>query len=186
MSDYVMLWLTIAVGLFWAMGAYNRLVRLRSQSIGAFVALEGVLNQYVVLVKTNYTEVGQISAAGDPRQGIDVYVAAWVALEAAADQFNASLKVAHLQPLNGPTLRALRTALDTLHLSWLRLRDLPLDVSDAAIPGSLQSHWEHIAFQSEIARTEFNRRVLSYNDAIHQFPALLLAWLFGFKTAQPI
>ena len=33
-------WLTIAIGVFWALGAYNRLVRLQSQVQQSFDALE--------------------------------------------------------------------------------------------------------------------------------------------------
>ena len=107
-------------------------------------------------------------------------------MAAAADQFNASLKVAHAQPLNGPTMNALRTALETLCLSWSRLRDLPPDLAGPALPSTLQSQWEHVAMQAEIARAEFNRVVGNYNEATNQFPAFLLAWVFGFKPAQPI
>lgn len=81
---------------------------------------------------------------------------------------------------------ALSTALETLYLSWSRLRDLPSDLAGAALPITLQSQWEHVALQAEIARTEFNRMVTNYNQAISQFPALLLAWLFGFRPAQPL
>ena len=39
--------------------------------------------------------------------------------------------------------------------------------------------------RTTIAATEnFNRAVTRYNDAIGQFPALLLAWLFGFHAAR--
>ncbi|MDO8699839.1 MAG: LemA family protein [Rhodoferax sp.] len=186
MSDSVMVWFAIAVLLFWSMGAYNRLMRLRSQGIVAFAALEGLLNQYVLLVKTNFPDAGVADSLPDASQGQDASAAAWAGLAAAAEQFNASLKVAHVQPLNGAPMAALRTALQTLCLSWSRLRDLPPDLAGPALPGTLQSQWEHVALQVEIARTEFNRRVVNYNEAIAQFPALLLAWVFGFKPAQPI
>lgn len=186
MSDSVMLWFAIAVLLFWSMGAYNRLVRLRSQGLVAFAALEGLLNQYVLLVKTNVPDAGVAPSLPDSAQGQDASAGAWAGLAAAAEQFNASLKVAHAQPLNGATMGALRTAFETLCLSWARLRDLPPDLAGAALPGALQSQWEQVASQVEVARTEFNKRVVNYNEAIAQFPALLLAWVSGFKPAQPI
>ena len=36
--------------------------------------------------------------------------------------------------------------------------------------------------QSDVAAEQFNLAVLRYNTSISQFPALLLAWLFGFKA----
>jgi LemA protein len=186
MSDSVMVWFVVAALLFWAMGAYNRLIRLRSQGIVAFVALEALFNQYIVMVKKNFEEAGVLLGAQEPARDLDAGTAAWAGLAAAAEQFNASLKVAHAKPLNGPTTSALSTALETLYLSWSRLRDLPPDLAGSALPGILQSQWEQVASQVEVARSEFNGRVVTYNEAIHQFPALLLAWVFGFKAAQPI
>ena len=83
-------------------------------------------------------------------------------------------------------MRALKTAFETFCMSWSRLQNLPPDLAGSALPGALQSQWEQLAFQIEMARTEFNRAVVNYNEAINQFPALLLAWIFGFKSAQPI
>jgi len=185
MSDSVVVWFAIAVLLFWWMGAYNRLMRLRSQGLLAFATLEGLLNQHVWLVKTNLP-VEVVASVPDSGQGHDASADAWAGLAAAAEQFNASLKVAHAQPLNGPTMGALRTAFETLCLSWARLRDLPPDLAGPALPGTLQSQWEHVATQVEVARIEFNQRVVNYNEAIAQFPALLLASVSGFKPAQPI
>jgi len=186
MSDSVVVWFAIAVLLFWSMGAYNRLMRLRSQGLVAFATLEGLLNQHVLLVKTNLPVAEVVASVPDSGQGHDASAGAWAGLAAAAEQFNASLKVAHAQPLNGPTMGALRTAFETLCLSWARLRDLPPDLAGPALPGTLQSQWEQVASQVEVARIEFNQRVVNYNEAIAQFPALLLAWVSGFKPAQPI
>ncbi len=186
MSDSVIVWLAIAVLLFWAMGAYNRLMRLRSQGIVAFLALEGLLSQYLLMVKTHFPQGGVADAVHSPVQGNELTSAAWAGLAAAAEQFSASLKVAHAQPLNGPTTRALQTALETLCLSWTRLRDLPPDLAGPVLPATLQSQWEHVALQVNLAQAEFNNTVTNYNEAISQFPAFLLAWVFGFKPAQPV
>lgn len=174
MSDSVMAWVFIAVLLFWSMGAYNRLVRLRSQGISGFATLESVLMQYSVMVKTN-------CPATD-----DDCCEAWLGLAAASDQFTVCLKVVQAKPLNGPAMQTLQTALETLTLCWSRLRDLPPDLAGSALPGTLQTQWDSVAMQAEVARIEFNKRVELYNEAIHQFPALLLAWVFGFKPAMPI
>jgi LemA protein len=37
-----------------------------------------------------------------------------------------------------------------------------------------------------MARAEFNKAVARYNAAVTQFPAVLLARLFGFRPAQPM
>ncbi|MEI8170690.1 MAG: LemA family protein [Rhodoferax sp.] len=186
MSDSVVVWVSIAVLIFWSMGAYNRLVRLRSHGITAFAALEGMLNQHVLIVKANAPLAEEQLPELKVPYSHDEATHAWIGLTAAADQFNASLKAAHAKPLNGATMLALRTALETLSLCWSRLRDLPPDLAGSALPGPLQTQWENVAVQADVARAEFNKRVDIYNEAIHQFPALLLAWVFGFKPAMPV
>ena len=42
------------------------------------------------------------------------------------------------------------------------------------------------ALHSASARQQFNDAALQYNAAVAQFPANLLAWLFGFKKAQTL
>ena len=50
-------WLTIAVGVFWALGAYNRLMRLQSQVQQSFEALELRLLEFTELVQQVLSEV---------------------------------------------------------------------------------------------------------------------------------
>jgi LemA protein len=43
MTKPMVLGLLVAIALFWAVGAYNRLVRLRSEVVKAYSALDNVL-----------------------------------------------------------------------------------------------------------------------------------------------
>ena len=51
MPSSLVLWSVAAVLLFWAVGAYNRLMRLRADANTAFAALETELSKQVVLVR---------------------------------------------------------------------------------------------------------------------------------------
>ncbi len=175
MNISVAIWIVWAVVLFWAVGAYNRLVRLRSQAIAAFTPLELQFSQYVTLVQGSFALPVEVEEAG-LRAGV----------LAAARQFESSLKAARGHPLDALAMRALQTAHETLCVSWQRLRDEPPDLAGEPLPAVLQQQWEHIALQVGNARDEFNRQVRAYNEAIVQFPAHLLAWLFGFKPAHTI
>ncbi|MEI6734488.1 MAG: LemA family protein [Comamonadaceae bacterium] len=160
MSSSVFLWFSAAVLLFWAVGAYNRLVRLRSQGIAAFTVLEGLLNQFAPL-------------AGSDAPDLD-------ALAACADQFRVALKMCRSQPLHGPAIAALTMTYETMCLCWSRQRQL------APVRGlpALPQRWDQLVAQTEMARSEFNGAVARYNAAVNQFPAVLLARLFGFRPAQ--
>jgi len=48
-------WLLLALAVFWSLGAYNRLVRLRSAVGQQFVSLESVLLQYQEVVQQAVT-----------------------------------------------------------------------------------------------------------------------------------
>ena len=177
MSDSVMLWLTVAVLLFWAMGAYNRLVRCRSQGLQTFSVLAGHFNQHLLLVKTHVPAADALDPAA---------LAAWGGFAAAADQFSASLRVVQTQPLNAPAMRALKTAFETLQLSRARVCEQAAAAAESTLAQDLAAQWAQVSVMTELARADFNRTVENYNLAIGQFPALLLAGLFGFKPAQMI
>lgn len=175
MSGSVVIWIIWAVLLFWAVGAYNRLVRLRSLAIAAFAPLEAQLGHYVALVKNGFASVNS-----------DVGPAAQAGLVGAALQLESSMKVARAHPLDVLAMQALETAHEALCASWVRVRNQPPDLAGAPLPEALQLQWEHIALDAGNACIEFNRRVQDYNAAIQQFPARLLAWLFGFRPAHMI
>lgn len=163
MNSTVLMWLGFAVLLFWAVGAYNRLVRLRSQGIAAFGVLEGLLSQFVPLAGSEFAESG--------------------GLDAAADQFRVALKMCHAQPLNGARTNALTMAYETMCLGWQRQRQVQADPPVLDAP---PLRWEQLVVQAEMARADFNKAVARYNAAIAQFPAALLARVFGFRPAQPL
>lgn len=186
MSDSILLWLILALGISWALGAYKRLMRLRSQRIAAFAALEALLTQQASVVRTPLAPASDPESEHAARQKDDAFALGWAELIRATAQFNASLKATHAKPLDGPTVGALRATHDAMCTSWGRLRDLPPDLAGPALPQTLHAQWEQLALQVQVARADFNRRVANYNAAIAQFPALVLARMAGFQPAQPI
>ena len=159
-------WIVFAVALFWALGAYNRLMRLRSavvQSFGGFDA--HMLRLLALLGEFNATAPAHPETA---------------ALQGAATQLGASLAVARARPLQPDAVAALAAARGVLQLSWAgAARPLPDDA-----PTPWQARWDEYALQNEQAVCVFNDAVAQYNAAIAQFPANLLAWTFGFKAAR--
>lgn len=180
--------MTLALLLFWWTGAYNRLVRLRAQGLQAFAVLDDLFRQHTMLLSVHLAALAIAPAveAQDERWAGSASANAWATLVATVDPFNSALKLAQAQPLNHLKMQPLLDALAALSLAWSQLCDLPPDLAGPALPDSLQLQWAQIAVQIEPARTEFNRSVMNYNEAIGQFPALLLARVFGFKPALPI
>ena len=180
MESSLVFWIAAAVTLFWAVGAYNRLVRLRSEAKASFSALDAELAKQVQLVHTCIPpeEDQQQSSFG----GGSVF---WGGLQGAASQLAASLAAARSKPLDPERIAALGAAQDVLGMAWERAeRDDAHDLAGPRLPGDLSSERAHMVSVAKQATENFNVAVGTYNDAIRQFPAILLAWLFGFHAAR--
>ena len=182
MTDSAAVWAVLAVVLFWSVGAYNRLVRLRSQAIAAFLKLGEPLGRYVGLVgeyPESTPDLGHEQPSARPGGAAAM---ARAGLQAASTQFDASLKVAGRRPLDANGIAALQTALAVLQVAWARAQGIDLG-QQHPLTAACQLQWAQNDQLASHAAAAFNRAVLAHNAAIAQFPALLLAQLFGFRAA---
>lgn len=189
-------WIVFAVAIFWALGAYNRLMRLRSAVVQAF----GGFDAHMVRLLALLGEFGAAHAAA-PSVPHDK-PPEMAALEGAANQLSASLAMARAHPLQPGAVAALVAAREVLHAAWqkavntLQEGDAPVEAEVAAAPQATdvlpsprslwQSRWDQHVQQNDQAIRVFNDAVLHYNAAIAQLPAKLLAWVFGFKAARTL
>ena len=175
-------WVGAAVLLFWAVGAYNRLVRLRAAALQAFAVLDARLREQAELVRACLPpSTRQDDDLEDDMTGL------WHGLGGAADQFSASLGAARTKPLDGDLIAALGAAQGVLHMAWQRLQQEDAhDLAGAAVPETLQLRWQQVTGQIQADTAQFNQQVVAYNDGIAQFPALVLARLFSLKPARQL
>jgi LemA protein len=171
----------LAVVLFWIVGAYNRLVRLRNAIVSAWEQIVAALVRRSEAMQATVDAVrGQLGAEGatlqalvdaDARQrsaadGVRVArariadVSAWVGAEAALASPASRLRaLIELQPAlihesdDGPRLAAALAA------------------------------WREAEPRIQFARQGFNDAVDRYNKAIHQWPTRLIASPLGFRSA---
>lgn len=184
MTQTVLYWLLPAVLVFWALGAYNRLVRLRAQVIAAFAAVDNRLSQSLSLVAERVT-LGAGSGIADTTHSPPTATDGTKldSLHGASIQLEVALRVVRRYPLDAPSVAALRTARATLQTLWEQMQAAAPTSPDLA-PN--QRAWEdHLQVAGE-AVLAFNRSVNDYNQAIQQFPAVLLAYLFGFRPADSL
>jgi LemA protein len=169
----------VATLLFWAVGAYNRLVRLRAAVSQSFSALDAVLLVQPALIQAVLPELLASDVLADADQ------APWARLSSAGEQYARALAFARAQPLDPGAVSALCAAQRVLDDVWHGGARMGTDgnITDAGVPGHLQGRLARIADQGEGPREAFNASVLAYNQAVRQFPALLLARIWGFKPA---
>jgi LemA protein len=181
MPSSLTLWAALAVLLFWGVGAYNRLMRLRGEAKDAFSALHAELSKQAALV-------GECFAHEQATQPAPLYeddLRFWSGLQAAASQFNACLASARARPLDPENMAALASANDVLGSAWERAeRDDAHDLAGPRLPETLSARRSQIVLQTHAATEQFDQAVARYNFAIGQFPAVLLALLFGFKPGR--
>lgn len=216
-------WIVFSIAIFWALGAYNRLMRLRSAVVQAFGSLDAHLVRQVALL-------GEFGAAHPTLPGVPVVMGGvqphashpqeLVALQGATTQLSASLAVARARPLQASAIAALGAAREVLQAAWSKALQAvqalqaaaaqetatdsggseqaaaregdapaPAAATGAALSSTLspwQVRWDEHVQQNEQAIRVFNEAVSHYNGAIAQFPANLLAWVFGFKAARAL
>ncbi len=182
-------WAIAAILLFWAVGAYNRLVRLRGKVLRIFATLALQFDRYAAWMQAHAP--GDTSAAAAPVADL------WTGLSAAQAQFTASLAVARARPGDGAAVAALSAARLVLSAAWQRMGDEALavarrhedvgeDISEGERLTALRSAWEQIDAQTRSTDKAFALAVSTYNRAVRQFPAVLVAWVFGLRPAQTL
>ena len=164
-----------AVVVFWAVGAYQRLVRLRSSAVQAFGGLDAHLVRTLALL-------GEYDAAQATAGAPDL--AARQTLRATAAECSTWLAATRSHPLHPDAALKLGAALQALDVAWrVLVQQIPmLATPQGAAPWALR--WEQQQSDNAQARQHFGTTVTQYNAAIGQFPAQVLAWLWGFHAAR--
>ena len=180
----------LAVLIFWAVGAYNRLVRLKNTIANAFgqmdVQLKRRYDLIASLVDAAKPYVGPEQAgqedAGQEQEMLDSVIAAKNQAKSASDS-------ARRRPTDALAITTLADAEQALSNSLKQLfalddayPELKADSTIRELSLELTSSENKVTF----ARQAFNDAVLDYNQARGQFPALLLAKLFTFVPAATL
>src|SRR4051794_16600685 len=144
MPSSLVFWSVAAVMLFWAVGAYNRLVRLRSDAKATFNSLDAELVRQVELVLGSLSAPVDQTTAPAPREA-DL---PWAGLKGAASQLLATLAAMRQRPLEPEGIAALHAAQDVLAMAWERAeRDDAHDFSGPRLPESMGSEQALLAAQ---------------------------------------
>jgi LemA protein len=167
----------IAVLIFWAVGAYNRLVRLKNIIANAFGQIDVQLKRRYDLIP-NLVEAAKKYLSHE-RETLEAVIAARNQAKSASDAVRS-------RPANALAVTTLAVAEQALSSSLGQLfalneayPDLKADETIRDLSEELTSTENKVAF----ARQAFNDAVLDYNDAQGQFPAVLIAKMFSFAPS---
>ena len=164
----------LALLVFWAVGAYNRLVRLKNTIANAFGQIDVQLKRRYDLIP-NLVEATKKYLSHE-RETLEAVIAARNQAKSANDAVRS-------RPANAGAVGALTQAEQGLGSALGRLfalaeayPELKADQSIRELSEQLTSTENKVAF----SRQAFNDAVLDFNNAQGQFPAVLIARLFAF------
>jgi LemA protein len=160
-----------AVLLFWIVGAYNRLVRLRGAIVRRFVPVDEQFKLRHALLQQ------QIDALEPVLPNAEQRIAA---LRAASHQVDAACAHARQRPGAAGAITSLRMADDILAEARARL---PVQGIAGLDLGELNTQLLASDAALAFARRQFNEAVTGYNASVTQFPTVMIVGLFGFRSA---
>lgn len=171
----------LAIGLlivFWAVGAYNRLVSLRNQIKNAFAQIDVQLKRRYDLIP-NLVETAKAYMKHE-RETLEAVIAA-------RNQAVSANAKASVDPGNAAAMQQMANAEGMLSSTLGRLfalseayPDLKANQNMMQLTEELTSTENRIAF----SRQAYNDGVMQYNTSIEQFPVSIIANIFTFKQAE--
>ena len=170
-------WVVVGVLLFWGVGAYNRLVRLRNIIGNSFAQIDVQLKRRYDLIP-NLVDVARKYCAHE-RETLEAVTAARNQAKSAADAARARPAAAGAVTSLAMAEQVLGGAMSKLMALVEAYPELKADQNLRELAEELTSTENKIAF----ARQLFNDATLDYNTAAQQFPTNLMAALFGFREA---
>lgn len=170
--------ITTALLVFWGLGAYNRLMRLRNAISSAWQQLEGGLAELAAAG----LQLAEAGAHWLPQEG-----PALESLRLHSADLQAALKPAQTTPFAADPIAQAAVA-HALHASALQrvlalLEHAPAATGDPDY-SSLVQRVRTAQQQREFGKQLFNGRVAFYNAAVAEVPTRALAGLYGFHDAK--
>src|SRR4051794_5887623 len=102
LPDSLPYWIGGALALFWFVGAYNRLMRLRSAALSAYAVLDAAMARQLDFVLAR-------SAQNEDPPAVEATPGA--SLQAAANQLSTLMTTTRLHPLDPASVAAMSTAM---------------------------------------------------------------------------
>ena len=167
----------LALLVFWAMGAYNRLVRLKNVIANAFGQIDVQLKRRYDLIP-NLVEAAKKYLQHE-RDTLEAVTLARNRARAASDAVRS-------RPASAQAVTALAAAEQALDGSLGRLFAVAEAYPELKADQTIRELMEELTRTENkvtFARQAFNDAVLDYNNAQGQFPAVVLARMFGFMPS---
>lgn len=180
MNWTTVLGIVVAILVFWGIGAYNRLMRLRNAIGDAYVLLDQHLNERAELCSALLAKLRPLLANEQ---------ATFDSLDSAQAEARTAAQAARLKPYAGDPVAALAVSSAVHAAALTRLMSLlehQPDLREREGIDPMVDELKLVERQRAFARQVFNMAVTQYNEAARQFPTRILASLYGFAEARSL
>ena len=172
MDASLLIWFACAILLFWCVGLYQRLLRMRVAAQQALGALELPLATYPQLLGQYFAPDWLLGPLPDD----------WLRLVQAVKALTTQIQTVRNAPFAAQPMRGLADQMEALAAAWAPLLAHPADLAGATIPPELAAQWQQADFSVQLARAQLNQMIAAYNEALLQFPANTVVRAMGFKS----
>jgi LemA protein len=169
---------------FWALGAYNRLVGLRACATQHLQALLELWQAQAQTVRTRLAPYWPADTSDATPVLLDQETQDWRLLALSAQQFMACCEAINQNAKKWPTavdIASVGAARQIFETSWQRLSHARADLAGQAVPDDLQMQWSQHELLLRERLQSYAQAAEAYHAAIDQFPALVLARVFKFE-----
>ena len=163
MGFTLLLWIALALAIFWAVGLHNRLMRLRAAAVEGAAAFDKQAQSFIGMTQDYALDAPLLAELAE-----------------AADQLDMALKSLKNNPSASKALIECRMKYEQLQQLWVSLPE----INDA--PPEQRSLWDEASASVQFARTAMNNASTAYNEAISQPPARWVAASMGFHAIGPL
>jgi LemA protein len=179
MEQTIYLWLACACFVFWCVGAYNRMVRLRARAIDVLSALEVQIRAAIAMLQMRlgndqrpYSVNGFDECRFQLLQSLQLAEAIWGA--------------PRKHRLSPEVQRKRKESWGQLEDAWNAWLATPPDLAGPRVPEPLRHEWETHVYKINTIKDALNRALEAYNDAVGEPPASWLAQTFGLQPCPSI
>lgn len=162
--------ITLAVGLFWAVGAYNRLVRLRGEVIRQWSSVDAVWLRLLVRLQGGIAARQSLATEQDTLE--------LQTLQSACDDLLEALTQARLQPLDAESQKQVVAQ----HVRLVVEIRMVLQMGPEVVKPDLEVALNRMRQTLPVALVPYHGAVSAYNDALTMRPA---AWLGKGLSLKP-
>lgn len=167
----LILGLLLALVVFWAVGAHNRLVRLRAEVVRQWSSVDAVWLRLLVRMQGGMAARQSLATQADAD---DLQT-----LQLACDELLEALSLARLQPLGGESQRQVQAQHQKVVVEIRRI----LQTTNDAVKPDLDIALNRMRQTLPAALIPYHVAVAAYNDALAMRPASWLARRLNLKPA---